>query len=134
MTSYQTTMEVLDSLGCLDKPMILVCNKMDLVGDRFNLFRIQEKHEFTVNLSVKDGTGFDELLEAVSRIINSTYPAVTYWLPPDRYDLLALIKRSGMIEKESYNESGIEVCARLPERLIKSLHAYTQSPSNPILQ
>lgn len=134
MTSYQTTMEVLDSLGCLDKPMILVCNKMDLVGDRFNLFRIQEKHEFTVNLSVKDGTGFDELLEAVSRIINSTYPAVTYWLPPDRYDLLALIKRSGMIEKESYNESGIEVCARLPERLIKSLHAYTQSPSSPVLQ
>jgi GTPase len=121
---YETTMEVLDSLGCLDKPMILVCNKIDLIEDRFVLNGLREKHAYTVNISAKEGTGLDELLETVSRLLSSSYPSAAYRLPADRYDLLALIRRSGAVEQESYDEEGVEIIARLPARLTGTLNPF----------
>ena len=124
LTCYQTTMEVLESLGCIDKPMLLVCNKMDLVDDRINLNGILEKHDHAVFISIKNKTGLDDLLGNISTILYTIFPAETYLFPPERYDLVALIKRSGSIEKESYGDEGIEIRARIPERLKSSLHNF----------
>ncbi len=124
LNCYRTTMEVLESLGCVDKPMLLVFNKMDLIEDRIHLNTIMEKHEHAVFLSIKNNTGLEELLEKVSEILSNVYPEEIYLFPPDRYDLVALIKRNGSILKESYGDGGITIHARVPERLKNTLHNF----------
>ncbi len=124
LNCYKTTMEVLESLGCQDKPMLLVFNKMDLVKERIHLNSIMEKHEHAVFISIKENSGLEELLEKVSEILSNVYPEEIYLFPPDRYDLVALIKRSGSILKETYGDNGITIHARIPERLKNSLQNF----------
>ncbi len=125
---YNTTMEVLDSLKCLDKPMILVCNKIDLVDDFFNINVITEKHEQVIRMSVINGTGFDALFDAIREILYRIYPLVTYRLPIDRYDIVALMRRNGTVASEKYENETILVRAQLPERLSRSLQEFAVYP------
>lgn len=124
---YRTTMEVLESLDCLDKPMILVFNKMDLIRDQYHLFSLMEKHDCTVNLSIREHTGFEALIEAISTVLAVKYPTFTYQFPHDRYDLIALLRRNGTILSESYEDEGIFVTSRVPERLVSTLREFALS-------
>jgi GTPase len=121
LNCYKTTMEVLETLGCIDKPMLLVFNKMDLIADRIHLNTILEKHEHAVFISIKENSGLEELMGKISEILSNVYPVEIYLFPPDRYDLVALIKRNGSILKEIYGDNGITIHARIPERLKNSL-------------
>ncbi|NQT59509.1 MAG: GTPase HflX [Bacteroidetes bacterium] len=127
LNCYKTTMEVLESLGCVDKPMLLVFNKMDLIEDRIHLNSIMEKHEHAVFISIKNNSGLEELLGEISTILSNVYPEEIYLFPPDRYDLVALIKRNGSILKETYGDDGITIHARIPERLKNSLNNFIYS-------
>ncbi len=116
MTCFKTTMEVLESVGCADKPQILVVNKMDLCVDIFHLSGLKNLGIPVVQLSVKEGTGIDELMQAITDTLFSIYPEETYHLPHDRYDLLAFIKKNGHVSKETYHDEKIVIKARIPER------------------
>ena len=71
---YRVTNELLEELGCSDKPIITVLNKCDLVND------IQIPLVGTcVRVSAKTGEGLDELLEKIAQSLPPTRKRVKIW-------------------------------------------------------
>ncbi len=124
MTCFETTMEVLESVGCADKPQILVINKMDLCEDILHLSGLKNLGVPVVQISVKDELGIEELMQTISDTLFSIYPEEEYHLPHDRYDLLAFIKKNGHISNESYLDEKIIIKARIPERFHSVVKQY----------
>ena len=121
---YETTMEVLASLGCEGKPMLLFINKMDAQHDEFSVARIVSEHPEAIIGSVKRQQGIDLLLEAIARMASIAHPEFTYLLPHSRGDLVALIRNQGTVLDIDYLDEGVLVRARIPQRLLAKLQPF----------
>lgn len=121
---YDTTMEVLASLGCEDKPMVVFINKMDAIHDQFSVARILSDHPQAITGSVRESTGIGALLDAIERMAYEAHPERIYLFPPTRHDLVALIRNSGTMIDVAYLNEGIRVRARIPERLASKLKPF----------
>jgi len=115
---YDTTMEVLASLGCEGKPMVVFINKMDMVHNEFAVAKILSQHPDAIRGSIKDGAGIKELLLAIEAMAHESHPEHQYLFPNTRHDLVALIRNSGTLIDAEYLPEGILVKARVPERLL----------------
>jgi GTP-binding protein HflX len=60
-THMQVTTDLLESLGCGDTPIITVLNKCDLLDETM----LAQDFKACVRISAKNGTGIDELLNAI---------------------------------------------------------------------
>lgn len=118
---YETTMEVLSSLGCEGKPMVVFINKMDAKHDEFSVAKIVADHPGTITGSVKQHEGIGELLLSVERLAHISHPESAYLFPHSRGDLVALVRNNGTILHIDYVDEGVKVHARVPQRLIHSL-------------
>ena len=95
------TMNLLDELGCSNKPIINVLNKCDKTGDSdFDFF------ENSVKISALTGEGIDSLLEAIENALPKTRKRVKVLLPFDKM-FLASVLRNGVVHSEEYIESGL---------------------------
>lgn len=121
---YQTTMEVLDSLECTGKPMVLFINKMDAVHDEFSVMRLLSEHPEAILGSLKDGSGIDTLCLAMERTAHASHAEHTYLIPHSRYDLVSLVRSYGTICSISYIDEGVRLRARVPERLVAKLKPF----------
>ena len=120
---YETTMEVLASLGCVDKPMLLFVNKMDAVHDEFSLMKIRTDHPDIVCGSVHRNEGITELFNAMEELAHGAHQEISYTFPLSRGDLVGAIRANGIILSIEYRD-GIEVRARVPQRLLSRLAAW----------
>ena len=118
---YETTMEVLSSLGCEGKPMVVFINKMDAMSDEFSVAKIVSEHPGTITGSVKENQGISNLLLSVERLAHISHPEISYLFPHSRGDLVALVRNNGTVLHVAYQDDGVSVRARVPQRLITSL-------------
>ncbi len=123
-TCYQTTLDVLESLGCTDKPAVIVINKVDLCDDMIPLAAIRRKDYPIVSISAKTGEGIDKLLETIEQIVFDIYPIETYHLPQDRYDVLAFMRKNGSVITEDFQDDQIVVSIRMPDRFKSAIRPF----------
>ncbi|MDY0287694.1 MAG: GTPase HflX [Sphaerochaeta sp.] len=114
--SYTTTVQVLEELGCTDKPAIVMINKMDAVHDDFAVARLKSMYSPTIETSVLKGEGIDDLLTQIGETLHSLCPISYYLIPESRYDLIAHIRRSGQVLSIDYRDEGILVETQILER------------------
>lgn len=114
------TEELLVSLGCVDKPIIPVLNKCDLVDKNADIMRISD----AVFISAKTGEGIDKLLEKIEENLPLRVKRVKLLLPFDKAGLTSKIRASATLISENYTENGIEVEAILDEMLYSKLKEY----------
>ncbi|RBP45444.1 GTP-binding protein HflX [Roseimicrobium gellanilyticum] len=114
----QTTTEVLKELGAGDKKTILVFNKIDLVSDPARIQELQHRHPDAIMMSVKDGTGLDELLHRVHEMVFDRVVRLDLRLPMHRLDLLALAHQEGKVLHEDYEADAAVVQCVVPKRLV----------------
>lgn len=124
---YETTMEVLASLGCEGKPMVVFINKMDARNDEFSVAKIVADHPGTITGSVKENEGIGELLLSVERLAHISHPEHSYVIPHSRGDLVALIRNNGTVLHIDYVDEGVKIRARIPQRLQKILAPYIEN-------
>jgi GTP-binding protein HflX len=127
LASYTTTVEVLEDLGCTDKPAIVLANKMDMVRDSFAVSRLKSLYPVVIETSIKEGTGLEALLEQITKTIGDLYPTATYFLPNSRHDLVAHIHRHGQVESIDYQGEGILVRTRIQPRFQGPLTEFRKS-------
>ncbi|MGD9928333.1 MAG: GTPase HflX [Sphaerochaeta sp.] len=127
LASYTTTVEVLEDLGCTDKPAIVLANKMDMVRDSFAVSRLKSLYPVVIETSIKEGTGLEALLEQITKTIGDLYPTATYFLPNSRHDLVAHIHRHGQGESIDYQGEGILVKTRIQPRFQGPLTEFRKS-------
>ncbi len=126
IASYTTTVQVLEELGCTDKPAIVLANKMDKVEDAFAVSRLKSLYSPVLETSIKTGAGLDSLLTQIGITLHELCPTTTYLIPNSRHDLVAHIHRFGQVESIDYTEDGILVKSRIQTRFQGPLHSFRQ--------
>jgi len=116
---YKTTLDVLGELQAVDKPTIIVLNKVDLVADDPNRM-LELKNHFDENaffISASTGEGLDRLIERVCDMMVDRISRLNLKIPQARQDLVALLHREGKIVCEEYEGNDVVVSALVPHPL-----------------
>jgi hypothetical protein len=88
MRFHDTTLKVLEELGALDKPIITILNKIDVVEDPETLERLDRDFPDAIRTSSLTGEGMPELLKACSHVLADRVARRQYRIPQKRGDLL----------------------------------------------
>ena len=99
---YRVTMELLEELGCSDKPIITVLNKCDLVND-IQIPLVSN----CVRVSAKTGEGLEELLKKVNEALPPTRKRVKILLPFSMGGVAAELRKTGVVHSEEYTAEGL---------------------------
>jgi len=102
----RATEQVLDELGAVNKPTILVLNKIDQVEDRSMLQPLSDSYDYVVATSATTGEGLQTLVDVMSELAAHDLIWMRLSIPPDRHDLVSLIHRDGHIEQIVHLEEG----------------------------
>ena len=105
----EVTRDLLASLSSLDKPIIPVLNKCDLIHD--NMTGISG----AVHISAKYGTGIDDLLKAIEDNLPKKLKRVKLLLPFDKAGIAAKLRQSAVLHAEEYTADGLEIEVTLDE-------------------
>ncbi len=119
-THMKVTTDLLESLGCGDTPIITVLNKCDLIDNSI----IAQDFKSYVKISAKNGTGIDDLLDAIDNNLPVRVKRVKLLIPFSNAGLAAEIRSNGTLICEDYVADGIEIEAIVDEALYAKLNKY----------
>jgi GTP-binding protein HflX len=123
----ETSLEILEELGCLEEPILFVFNKMDL-ADYSVVEKLLSAHQPSCAISALRGEGLDLLVEMVVREMESCFVETEILLPPapsEKRRLLSQIYRVGEVVETGWREGKVKVLVRLRkehlEMILKSI-------------
>lgn len=99
----EVTQNLLDSLGCSGKPIISIMNKCDKVENIYDIPTIGK----VVMISALNGTGIDQLLDAIVENLPKTRKVVELLIPYSHGEIVSVFRKDGVIFSEDYREDGI---------------------------
>ncbi|MCA9399702.1 MAG: GTPase HflX [Candidatus Omnitrophica bacterium] len=115
---YQSVMDVLLSLNVLDKPMIVVLNKIDQIDhERAWLEQIVESYGNAVAISAKDKNNLDELYVKITEKLSSLIIEINVNVPIHRMDLVNLAHEEGEVVSVKYYNKKINIRAFVPRHI-----------------
>ncbi|MBR5195073.1 MAG: GTPase HflX [Akkermansia sp.] len=125
---YETTCEVLASLGAQDKPMVVVWNKCDLIPEdvrEVTLEALSAKLSCpSLSMSVKDGQGVEALMAACVEMLSHRVDRQTYRIPLAESRLIAIMHRDGKVLSTEYEGNDAIVEAILPREFASRISSY----------
>ena len=116
----KTTLDVLDSLGALEIPMITVLNKCDLVR---NMITISHYPDY-IQTSAKLKEGIRELCSKIDETLFSELYLDTFLIPYDFGNLLSLIIETSEVLSTEYLNEGTLITAKVSKKLHNMLNEY----------
>ncbi len=116
----QVTRDLLDSLGCGDKPVLTVLNKCDLLDG----FVMAQDFDGYIKISAKTGEGVDDLLQAIEDNLPVRMHRVSLLIPFAQAGLVNDIRQSGTLLSEEYTPDGVAVEAVADEQLYSKLREF----------
>lgn len=107
----RVTADLLTELGCMNKPIISVMNKCDLIDSTGDLPTVGK----SVMISAKNGTGLDKLLAEIAAALPPTRRQAKLILPYSKSAVAARFRTEGKVLCEDYRAEGIylEVIAEM---------------------
>ncbi len=99
-SQIDTVNETLTVIGAGEKPTILVFNKIDRLFDEAMIFRLKRHYPGAVFVSALTSTGLNELHQVIWDYISKQMVIRKFTVPENRWDLVARIKRSGILVSE----------------------------------
>ncbi|WP_298843998.1 GTPase HflX [Clostridium sp.] len=98
---------VLTELSVIDKPVILVLNKIDKATPE-NIIKIKEKYKELkcIEISAKNGTNLEGLLIDVCKELPYTLKKFNVLIPYTDQSMVAYLHRGSKVDSEEYNEEG----------------------------
>ena len=124
MRFHDTTLSVLEELGALDKPVITILNKIDLVEDPEILERLDRDFPHAIRASSLTGEGMPELLNACSHVLADRVARRQYRIPQMRGDLLHLLHTDAKVLSTDYEQNDILVSAVVPAAIAGRLSSF----------
>lgn len=125
---YETTCEVLNSLGAQDKPMVVVWNKCDLIPEDMREVTLQalaSKVECpSLTMSVVEEKGIDALMAACVEMLSHRVERQTYRIPLAESRIIAIMHRDGKVLSTEYEGNDAIVEAILPKEFAARIADY----------
>ena len=110
----EVTASLLNELCCEGIPKITVYNKSDAVKD-LEYIPLDDK---SVLISAKNKTGFDGLLDCISRNLPETAVRGKFLIPYDKTSLICSVRTEGKVFAEEYTENGTLIEALVDRKLL----------------
>ena len=125
---YETTCEVLESLGAHDKPMIVVWNKTDLIPEEqreVQLDALAAKVDCpSLPMSVVREQGLDTLYAACAGVLAGRVERAAYRIPQAESRIIAIMHRDGKVLSTEYEGNDVIVEAILPREFASRIQNY----------
>lgn len=116
---------MLQELGAADKPRIHVLNKADLVPEKAAHYRYyrdrEDSHIQEMTVSVKSGRGLEELKQLIRAAVTKWTRNCELMVPYARAELAERVRKEAWIDELHYEEEGIRILCRIPQRELKQL-------------
>ena len=122
--------EVLAEIGAGDTPELIVINKAD-AADPIELEGLRLAERASVVVSARTGTGIDELMREVERLLPRRDCEVMVTVPYDRGDLVARAHQEGEVLAVRHGQDGTELTARVPPGLAAELGRFEAQVASP---
>ncbi len=113
----ETVLQVLSELGADEQPIVVALNKIDLLPNADELSEQLSDLPNSVPISALSGQGLVQLLARIEEVLSEELIEVELLLPYPRGDLLALIHRRGVVDREEHVERGTRLVGRIPKTL-----------------
>ena len=114
---YSSVNEVLKELDVLDKPTIIVLNKIDRLTDRNLLETFQRNFDDPVCISALHKENLNELIERIQEQLSEDMVEIDVQLPLTRMDLVNLAHRQGTVHSVEYLPDFIHLQVLLPAKI-----------------
>ena len=125
---YETTCEVLNSLGAQDKPMVVVWNKCDLIPEEVREVTLQALSAKlscpSLQMSVVQEMGVEALLAACVEMLSHRVEKQKYRIPMAESRLVAIMHRDGKVLSTEYEGNDAIVEAILPKEFAARIESY----------
>jgi GTPase len=110
-------LDVLKQLGCAEKPIITVLNKIDKMDDKAWLSQLQHDFPNPVAISASQRLYLDRLFLLIEENFKDRLQKVTIQVPHTRMDVVDLCYRLGKVSSVAYEAEGIIIQVILPKLL-----------------
>lgn len=114
------TNDLLESLGCGDRPIITVLNKCDLLDDSVML----QDFAACVKISAKTGEGIAGLLQEIENYLPVRMKHVCLQVPFAQAGLISDVREKGTLISEEYTADGIRAEVVVDEALYAKMKEY----------
>jgi len=122
----EVTLQVLEELGASDQPFVTALNKIDRVENKSMLKKLRITYPNTVEISAKNRTGFSDLMEAMSRAIESLRKIVKLSIPQSHYALVSELMKEGRVIQIDYEGNDVLMEVEIPKSLEKKVEMFVR--------
>ena len=119
---------VLSELGCLDKPTLLIFNKIDR-ADPLELSILQKQYAGVIQISALKKSGLAELEKKVSEFLQERQLELNLVIPVENGKLLAYLAERGEILQQDYEDNLVKIKVRLGPRDAAKVLEHTTDPA-----
>lgn len=117
---------VLEEIGAGESRSLVVFNKIDLI-DAETLLDLRRIYPDAVLVSARTGEHIDDLVERVALEAAALDKLIDVHIPYANGSLVQLIRQSGYVLEESFEETSTHLVAKVPPRIAGYLSAYYSS-------
>jgi GTP-binding protein HflX len=114
--------QVLKSLGCNQKPCVILLNKVDRLMDRANLEYFRRRYKGAIPTSALKGEGLSALKRQILMYLEERMVEREIHLPAGAGKLLAFVSSRGKILWKTYEGEGLRMGVRIEKRHLGKLH------------
>ena len=125
--------EVLKELGALERPTLMVFNKVDLLEDEAHIQLFRSQYSDSLAISAQSGTGLEALKELLAERFSAQDVDVSLALSYQDGKALDYLYKHGEVFDTDYQGESIKVKAKLPQRYLKALDRLTTNSTAVIL-
>lgn len=121
---FATTDEILTELKCQATPRLTVWNKIDQLADPVEVNALTLRRKPSVAISALEGTGIEEMLRELERMVMEHGMQAIMRIPYDHYDLVARVHRESQVLESRDEQDGKLIRARLAPHLVGVVEPY----------
>jgi GTP-binding protein HflX len=115
--------DVLEEIGALDKPILMVLNKID-IAESDRVAQLMRGGGPRVAVSALTGEGCEKLLAEIERLLGATRSRVRLRIPQSEAGLVARVYRAGQVFRQDYEGNDIVLEAEIDAALERVLTEY----------
>ncbi|HMQ51682.1 MAG TPA: GTPase HflX [Anaerolineae bacterium] len=120
--------ETLALLGAQDVPQLVALNKIDRLENPELATEALAQYPNSLAVSAKTGYGLEALLNRIEGVIQLGRRRMRLMIPYQRGDLVSLLYKHAIIERETHEPGGTRLEVHVPRHLIELVAAYQLEP------
>lgn len=119
--------QTLEELGCKDKKVIRVLNKIDLITEPEKVTFLINKYPGSVVTSAARGLNINRLKEAINEAIECDFVILDFELPMDKSHLVAKVHQYAEVLSTNYEDTGVSFRIKIKKVDMPKIHFLEQA-------